>query len=105
MPKLSLPTPRTPNVGEPITQSRRLVLPCRILTDDSPPMRYRVASCLMLLYAQPASRIVRLSIDDIMRDDDGQVRNRRARPLSCEHVLFRCDRKPDATAVARRQAP
>lgn len=80
MPKLALPTLRTPNAGEPITQSRRLALLRRILTDDSAPMRSRVAGCLMLLYAQPASRIVRLSIDDIIQDDDGQIRIRLGEP-------------------------
>lgn len=80
MPKLTLPRLRTPNTGEPITQSQRLALLRRILTDDSPPMRSRVAGCLMLLYAQPASRIVRLSIDDIIQDNDGQVRIRLGQP-------------------------
>jgi integrase len=56
--------------GERLTQTRRLALLRRILTDDSPPARSRAAACLMLLYAQPASRIVRLTIDDVLRDGD-----------------------------------
>ena len=76
MPRLALPPLRTPNTGQRITQSRRLALLRRILTDDTPPLRSRVAGCLMLLYAQPVSRIVRLSIDDIIQDNDGQARIR-----------------------------
>ena len=80
MPRLALPPLRTPNTGARITQSRRLAPPRRILTDDTPPLRSRVAGALMLLYAQPASRIVRLSIDDITQDNDGQVRIRLGEP-------------------------
>lgn len=67
MPKLALPALQR-RAGEPLTQARRVTLLRRILTDDRPPLRSRVAGCLMLLYAQPASRIVRLTIDDILRD-------------------------------------
>lgn len=80
MPKLALPPLRTPNTGQRITQSRRLALLRRILTDDTPPLRSRVAACLMLLYAQPASRIVRLSIDDIVQDGDSHLRIRLGEP-------------------------
>ena len=37
------------------------------------PIRTRAAACLMLLYAQPLSRILRLSAADLSRDDDGQT--------------------------------
>jgi len=57
----------------PITQHRRLELLGRLLTDDHHPLRSRVAACLMLLFAQPATRIVRLTIDDITRTADGGV--------------------------------
>jgi hypothetical protein len=30
-------------------------------------LQVRVAACLMLLYAQPAIRLVRLTVDDITR--------------------------------------
>jgi hypothetical protein len=33
-------------------------------------MRLRVAGVIVLLYAQPVSRIVRLSVDDVIRDGD-----------------------------------
>ena len=57
----------------PITQHRRLELLGQVLTDDHGPLRSRVAACLMLLFAQPATRIVRLTIDDITRAADGGV--------------------------------
>ena len=57
----------------PLTQHRRLELLGQLLTDDHKPLRSRVAACLMLLFAQPATRIVRLTIDDITRAADGQV--------------------------------
>lgn len=80
MPKLALPVLPVSNAGAPITRTRRLGLLRWILTDDNPPIRSRVAGCLLLLYAQPASRIVCLSIDDILRDDDGHVRIRLGEP-------------------------
>src|ERR1700689_2036763 len=41
----------------------------------SPPMRPSRSgpACLMLLYAQPLSRILRLSAADLSRGDDGQT--------------------------------
>src|SRR6266511_956553 len=57
----------------PITQHRRLELLGQVLTDDHGPLRSRVAACLMLLFAQPATRIVRLTIDNITRTADGGV--------------------------------
>jgi hypothetical protein len=66
----------------PITQHRRLELLGQLLTDDHRPLRSRVAACLMLLFAQPATRIVRLTIDDITRADDGQVFIRFGEPAS-----------------------
>jgi hypothetical membrane protein len=38
-----------------------------------PGLRTRVAGCLLLLYAQPVSRLARLTLDDIITGDDGQV--------------------------------
>jgi hypothetical protein len=80
MPKLILPPLPATNTGQRITQNRRLALLRRILTDENAPLRPRVASCLMLLYAQPATRIVRLSIDDVDTDDDGHLRIRLGEP-------------------------
>ncbi|MFQ6331396.1 hypothetical protein ACLMAL_35420 [Nocardia sp. CWNU-33] len=68
-PKLTLPALGT-SAGQPITQSRRLALLRRVLTDDRPPIRSRVAAALMLLYGQPATRLVRLTVADVITDSD-----------------------------------
>lgn len=72
IPARQLPTLRFAQ-GEAITQHRRLTLLRRYITDDQPPARIRAAACLMLLYAQPLTRILRLTTTDITQDDDGQV--------------------------------
>jgi hypothetical protein len=72
LPRLALP-PLPVRRAAPITQHRRLELLGRLLTDEDRPLRSRVAACLMLLFAQPATRIVRLTIDDVTRAADGQV--------------------------------
>jgi integrase len=41
----------------------------RYLTDEDTPVRIRAIACLMLLYAQPLSRIFRLTTCDITHDD------------------------------------
>src|SRR2546421_11537000 len=70
-PKLGLPS-RSTSKPAPITQHRRLALIRGLLSDDRTPMRERVAGLLLLLYAQPVSRIVRLTVDDVC-DVDVQV--------------------------------
>jgi hypothetical protein len=72
LPRLALP-PLPVRRAAPLTQHRRLELLGQLLTDQDRPLRSRVAACLMLLFAQPATCIVRLTIDDITRTDDGQV--------------------------------
>lgn len=72
LPRRTLPPLPVRRVA-PLTQHRRLELLGRLLTDEDRPLRSRVAACLMLLFAQPATRIVRLTIDDITRAADGQV--------------------------------
>ncbi|AEM85956.1 hypothetical protein Strvi_6554 [Streptomyces violaceusniger Tu 4113] len=42
----------------------------RLLTDTEIPIRLRVAGVIVLLYAQPLSRVVRLTLDDFIRDGD-----------------------------------
>lgn len=72
LPRLELPRLFITRAA-PITQHRRLELLGQLLTDDHRPLRSRVTACLMLPFAQPATRIVRLTIDDITRADDGGV--------------------------------
>src|SRR6476619_8312399 len=64
--------------GEALTQARRLDLLRHLVTDhdntatDDRPLRMRVAGCVLLLYAQPVTRITTLTIDDIA-DDNGSM--------------------------------
>lgn len=69
MSRLTLP-PQVINQDQaPLHQHRRLAILRRALNDDSLPLRARVAAALALLYAQPVTRIVRLTVDDVL--DDG----------------------------------
>lgn len=54
----------------------------RLLTDAEIPVRLRVAGVIVLLYAQPVSRIVRLSVTDVVRDGDNTVLLRLGDPAS-----------------------
>jgi hypothetical protein len=67
MPKLSPPTIQRRQGESSMTQHQRLTLLRKILTDERAQLRIRVTACLLLLYAQPVSRIVRLTVDDIIR--------------------------------------
>ncbi|MEV6671059.1 histone-like nucleoid-structuring protein Lsr2 [Streptomyces sp. NPDC051162] len=53
----------------------------RLLTDGSLPLHSRVASVIVLLYAQTCTRVVRLTVDDVVHDND-QVRLRLGEPPS-----------------------
>ena len=69
---------QAPNPGRtrvtPISQHRRLSWTRRVLIDDTIELRTRVAAGLLLLFAQPITRIVKLTVDDVMRlgQDSGQ---------------------------------
>ncbi|MEV6028493.1 hypothetical protein [Streptomyces sp. NPDC052036] len=65
MPRLTLPPTVITQDPEPLHQHRRLTMLRRVLNDDSLPLRARVAAALVVLYAQPVSRIVRLTVDDV----------------------------------------
>ena len=68
MPRLNIPrAPSRP--GSPISQHHRLTLLRRFLTDDQIALRTRVAGSLILLYAQPVSRLVRLTTADVTGED------------------------------------
>jgi len=64
---------QAPSAGQVITQQRRLDLLRRFATDEAIPVRPRAAACLMLLYAQPLTRILRLTAGDLTHDQDGQT--------------------------------
>ncbi|GLY66598.1 hypothetical protein [Amycolatopsis taiwanensis] len=66
---LRLPGPSVKR-NAPLPQKERLALLRRLLTDRDLPLRSRVAGVIVLLYAQRLTRIVRLTVDDIIRDGD-----------------------------------
>jgi hypothetical protein len=69
MPRLQLPRPlETP--PSPISHRQRLELIRRVYDGTEMDLTERVIALLILLYAQPLTRIVRLTIDDITVDDD-----------------------------------
>jgi integrase len=69
-----LDTPREKYAtGHARTQKRRLDLLRRFATDIAVPLRPRAAACIMLLYAQPLTRILRLTAGDLTRDGDGRT--------------------------------
>jgi hypothetical protein len=67
---LQLPAERR-GASRAITEPARLDLLSRLLSDDGIPLVDRVAGCLVLLYALPASRINRLLTTDFHRLDGG----------------------------------
>ena len=69
MPALTIPSRSTGNPA-PMGQHHRIAALQRLVTDETLPLRSRIAGSLILLYAQPVSRIVRLTIDDILHDGD-----------------------------------
>ena len=71
LPALRLPQAKTGTLA-PIGQRQRLDLIARLLTDeDGLTLIDRVAAILILLFAQPVSRIIRLTLDDVTDTADG----------------------------------
>jgi len=67
--RFRLPTPVIRQAA-PLEQRERLNLLGYLLTSGDLPLRPRVAAIIVLLYAQPLSRVVRLTIDDVIHDGD-----------------------------------
>jgi hypothetical protein len=76
LPKLTFTRPRF-TTGQALTQTDRLSLLRRLVTDHNDdndgPLRMRVAACVLLLYAQPVTRIMTLTTDDITVDENGAM--------------------------------
>ena len=66
---VTIPNQNTTN-PTPINQKQRLTTIRRLLTEDDIPLLTRLAATLMLLYAQPLTRIPRLRIDDVLHQDN-----------------------------------
>ncbi|SBT95737.1 hypothetical protein GA0115233_11648 [Streptomyces sp. DI166] len=58
-------TPRAP-----LSEDERLDALGRLPADQEIPMHLRVAGVIALLYAQPLTRVVRPTVDDVVRDGD-----------------------------------
>ncbi|MGW3659144.1 hypothetical protein ACWD6R_27245 [Streptomyces sp. NPDC005151] len=56
-----------------LSEDERLDALGRLLTDAEIPMRLRVAGVIVLLYAQPLTRIVQLTVDDVLHDGDATL--------------------------------
>ncbi|MEV0621804.1 hypothetical protein AB0I81_51360 [Nonomuraea sp. NPDC050404] len=54
----------------PLTEEERLAALRRLLIDTHVPQRLRVAGIIVLLYAQPLTRVVQLTVDDLLRDGE-----------------------------------
>ncbi|MFF0132024.1 hypothetical protein ACFYTG_41025 [Streptomyces mirabilis] len=53
-----------------LSEDERLDALGRLLTDQDAPKNLRVAGVIVLLYAQPLTRIVRLTVDDVVHDGE-----------------------------------
>ncbi|MFE2043791.1 hypothetical protein ACFXAZ_23240 [Streptomyces sp. NPDC059477] len=82
-----------------LSEDERLAALGRLLTDTDAPMRLRVASVIVLLYAQPLTRIVRLTVDDVFHDG-GTTLLRLGEPASpSPHQRQPCCRRISPTAA------
>jgi site-specific recombinase XerD len=80
MPEVVVPHRSTSNPA-PLAQHQRLALLRQLVNRDDMPLQDRVAAMLVLLYAQPLTRITRLGTDDV-RHEDGEVLVRLGDPPS-----------------------
>lgn len=102
--RFTLPTAQIRQAAT-ITHAHRVKLLGQILTDANAPLRSRVAAGLLLLYAQPVSRIVRLTLDDIVQDDDqvfirlGDPPSPVPQPLAAMLLDYAADRTNTRTAT------
>lgn len=80
MPTVTIPHRSTSNPA-PLAQHQRLTLLRQAVNRDDIPLQDRVTAALVLLYAQPLTRIARLTIDDVLRED-GEVQIRLGDPPS-----------------------
>ena len=84
LPRLTRPAHPAPGpTTQPISEQQRLALIRCALTDSTGPVRTRAAGLLILLFAQPASRITRLTADDITADGTGATFLRLGDPPIC----------------------
>ncbi|MFB6717528.1 hypothetical protein ACFCZY_38430 [Streptomyces sp. NPDC056237] len=101
---LALPTIKVSNPA-PITQHRRLELIRDLLAGDRTAAHFTVAGLLVLLYAQPVTRIVTLTTDDVIRQGDETLIRIGEPPLPvpepfAEFLREYLDRRPNQNTAA-----
>lgn len=69
-PKLRIPNPPRVVTPDAQPQSERIALVHRLFTDDTLPSIDRFVGLMVLLYAQPATRITQIRLDDVTTRDD-----------------------------------
>lgn len=104
MPTLVVAFRSMPN-PTPMGEFHRIAALGRLVTDENLPLRSRVAGSLVLLFAQPVARIVRLTIDDVAHDGDhttlrlGDPPTPVPEPLASLLLAYVADRPNMATAT------
>lgn len=98
-PKLQIAR-RVPQSVPSFTEQARLEILARCLRDEPDTLAYRVAAILLLLYAQPLTRIAALRTDQIMSTPDGLAITLGNEPASipapfAELVLDHLERRPN----------
>lgn len=91
-----------------LSEDERLDVLGRLLTDQDIPKNLRVAGVIVLLYAQPITRIVRLTVDDVVHDGEA-VLLRLGEPASpvpepAASLLLECIADRDHMNTATNQA-
>ncbi|WP_146178493.1 hypothetical protein [Nonomuraea fuscirosea] len=66
-----------------LTEDERLATLRRLLIDTDAPQRLRVAGIIVLLYAQPLTRVVRLTVDEVLRDGEAVLLRLGEPPSPC----------------------
>ncbi|MDR6979642.1 hypothetical protein J2X68_006379 [Streptomyces sp. 3330] len=66
---LSIPTMKVSRRAT-LSEDEQLDVLGRLLTDPETPMRLRLAGAIVLLYAQPLTHIVRLTVDDVLHEGE-----------------------------------
>ncbi|MET7389851.1 hypothetical protein ACFYPT_35900 [Streptomyces sp. NPDC005529] len=69
---LSIPTMKVSR-RPALSEDQRLAALGQLLTDTDTPMRLRVAGVIVILYAQPLTRIVQLTVDDVLRQGEATL--------------------------------
>jgi len=97
-----------------LSEDERLAALGRLLTNTEIPMRLRVAGVIVLLYAQPLGRIVRLTVDDVIHDGDTMLLQLGEPPspvpapvatLLLEHITHRGNMNTATNPASRRLFP